>query len=459
MKHKILIVEDELNQNEILKTILSSEGYIVKSCIKGSDAPALYKEFKPALVLTDLKLTDTDGIQLMRRLKESGLNAEFIIITAYGSITSAVEAIREGAFDYIPKPIDREKLLISVRNALDRYELKTENIVLKEQLRGVSSIDGIIGKSEAINNVLKLIRTVATHDITVLIVGETGTGKGLVARAIHNLSARKDGPFVVVNTPAIPESLFESELFGYERGAFTGAYTSKEGLIELAEGGTLFLDEIAEVPLPIQAKLLRFIEEKKFRRIGGKEERTVNARLLAATNRDLEEEIKKMKFRDDLYYRLSGFTIKIPPLRDRITDVEPLARYFLKKYNLLHKRDVKGINEDALRILFDYHWPGNVRELESVIEKAVLITEGEVIRKEDILLPHKRENNKSTFELPPEGIVWDDFEKEILLQAMKRSGNNITRAAKLLGITFRTMQYRLKKYGITFNHKNTPDGL
>lgn len=458
MKHKIQIVEDELYQNEILKTILCSEGYIVESCMKGEDAIKLYKEFKPALVLTDLKLVDIDGIQLIRKLKESGANSEFIIITAYGSITSAVEAIKEGAFDYIPKPIDREKLLISVKNALERYELKTENIVLREQLRGINSIDGIIGESQVIVDVLRLIRTVALHDVTVLILGETGTGKSLVAKAIHNLSHRTEAPFVVVNTPAIPESLFESELFGHERGAFTGAYTSRKGLIELAEGGTLFFDEIAEVPLPVQAKLLRFLEEKKFRRIGGKEERAANTRVLVATNRNLEEEIKRMRFREDLYYRISGFTIKIPPLRERINDVEPLTRYFIKKYNLLHKKNIKGINEDALKVLFNYHWPGNVRELESVIEKAILITEGEFIRKEDILLPEKS-NNKCFFELPPEGIIWDEFEKNMLLQAMKKSGNNITKAARLLGFTFRTMQYRLKKFGLTPEHGNAPDGL
>jgi DNA-binding NtrC family response regulator len=456
MNGRVLIVDDEEYQREILRTIFVSEGYSVEVAPNGKQAISLNKEFSPEVILCDLKLPDMDGIELMESvLKSGGEHTEFIIITGHGTIESAVEAIKKGAMDYITKPLEKERILILARRAIERTRLIKENIQLKKQLKGINSINGLIGSHPAFQNVLKLIKTIAPLDVTVLITGETGTGKGLVAQAIHSLSPRRDNKFHVINCAAIPETLIESELFGYVRGAFTGAYGDKPGLIELSDGGTLFLDEIGELSPALQAKLLRFIEDKKIRRIGGKEEKIVNVRLISATNKDIEEEVKKGSFRPDLYYRLNGFTISIPPLRERISDVMELTRHFIERFSAFYNKKIE-VTQEALNKLLKYHWPGNVRQLESVIERAVIVSEDGFIRPQDILLPEEKEDTFELFDIPPGGISLEELEKRLLLRAMEKSGWVTARAAKLLGLTYRTMQYRLEKYGI--KPENTPKG-
>lgn len=456
MKGKILIIDDEEYQREILRTIFVSEGYSVEVAPNGEHAMRIYRQFSPEVILCDLKLPYADGIELMESiLKLGGEHTEFIIITGHGTIESAVEAIKKGAMDYITKPLERDRVVILARRAIERTRLIKENIQLKKQLKNIHSIDGLIGSHQSFQNVLKLLKTIAPLDATVLITGETGTGKGLVAQAIHSLSVRRDNKFQVINCAAIPDTLIESELFGYVKGAFTGAYGDKPGLIELSDGGTLFLDEIGELSPALQAKLLRFIEDKKIRRIGGKDEKIINLRVVAATNKNLEEEVRKGNFRSDLYYRLNGFTINIPPLRERISDVIYLAKHFIEKYSTFYNKKTE-IKKDTLDLLLRYSWPGNVRQLESVIERAVIISEDGWIKPQDILLPGNEERAEELFDISPEGISLENLEKRLLIKAMEKSNWVTARAAKFLGLTYRTMQYRLGKYGI--KTPNTPKG-
>ncbi len=456
MRGKILIIDDEEYQREIIKAIFLSEGYSFEVAENGEQAMNLYLQFSPEVILCDLKLPDMDGIELMESiLKSGGEHTEFIIITGHGTIESAVEAIKKGAMDYITKPLERNRLIILVQRAIERTRLIKENIQLKKHLKGIYSIDGLIGSHPSFQNVFKLVKTIAPLDVTVLITGETGTGKGLVARAIHSLSGRRDNKFQVINCAAIPDTLMESELFGYVKGAFTGAYEDKIGLIELSDGGTLFLDEIGELSPQLQAKLLRFIEEKKIRKIGGKDEKIVNVRLIAATNKNLEEEVKKGNFRSDLYYRLNGFTIHIPPLRERMSDAIHLAKHFIEKYSTIYNKKC-DIKKETIGLLLRYDWPGNVRQLESVIERAVIVSEDGWIKPQDIFLPVREYHGEVLFDIPPQGISLEELEKKLLIRAMEKSGWVTARAAKLLGLTYRTMEYRLKKFGI--KKENTPKG-
>jgi len=448
---KVLIVEDEEYQREIFKTILSSDGYDVRVCGDGKMAISICEEFNPDAIICDLKLTDMDGIELLEKINEiAEIKPAFIIVTGHGSIESAVDAIKKGAFDYITKPVDRTKILILTKRACEHTHLLKENYLLKQEIEKEFSINGIIGESPKFQEVIKMIKMVAPLDVTVLLLGETGTGKSLIAKAIHFLSNRKYKIFQVLNCSAIPETLIESELFGYEKGAFTGAFMGKEGIIELCNGGTLFLDEIGELSMSVQAKLLNFIEEKRARRIGGKQDYSVDVRIIAATNRDLKEEIKKGKFREDLFFRISAFPISIPALRDRGSDIVFLINYFINKYNTKFKKNIQGVSNDAMNLLISYSWPGNIRELESVIERAVLLSKNEIINSSDINIWNKVPNKVYDFEIPSEGISLDEFEKQLIFQAMKKCNGVISRAAKLLGITYKTLEYRLKKYKISY---------
>jgi len=456
---KILIVEDEAYQREILKVILETEGFTLTCAANGEDAIEIYQQFNPDVVLCDLKLPDMEGTQIMERLITSGSHKhEFIIFTAHGTIESAVNAIKRGAFDYITKPVDREKLILTAHRACERLALIRENQQLKKQLLRPFVIEGIIGKHPHLSKVLDFIKLVGPLNVTVLITGDTGTGKELVARSIHSQSSRKNKSFQAVNCASMPESLLESELFGYEKGAFTGAFSQRRGLIESSHGGTLFLDEIGELPVGPQSKLLRFLEDKKIRRIGGNEEISIDVRLIAATNKKLDEEIKNGRFREDLFYRFRGFVIELPPLRERSSDIYLLAEHFIEKYNLIYHRSIRGISSEALKMLMDYPWPGNVRQLDAIIEKAILVAGGEVLSPADVDLPNPQTNAAGgtfNFEFPPEGLSLEEIERQVIYKAIEKSEGCIAAAARLLKTTYRTVEYRVKKYGIsTANQRN-----
>jgi DNA-binding NtrC family response regulator len=437
MRKSILVVDDEKNQREILQMILSSEGYDVTTASSGETALKFVRERRFDLVLTDLKMTGMSGLDLLRELVAFDKSIIVILLTAHGTIDSAFEAKELGAFAYLQKPYDREKLLETINRALEKLSrLDTE----------------IISASPEMDRVKKMILKVARSNSTVLIRGESGTGKELIARAIHQNSPRANKIFQAVNCAAINENLLESELFGHEKGSFTGAVSEKKGLFEVADGGTLFLDEIGELDVSLQAKLLRVLQEKTIRRVGGTKEIPIDVRVIAATNRDLLKMMQESRFREDLYYRLNVLSIEVPPLRERRSDIPLLIDYFIKKHTKNSPNKIKSISPEAKKILLEYSYPGNVRQLESAIERAVLLAEGGIIKAEDLppemQIPEMTASAGAVFRLPPSGINFEEVEKSLILQAMERTNYNITKAAKLLGLTFRTLQYRLEKFGI-----------
>src|SRR5882762_2356141 len=435
-RKSILVVDDEKSQREILEMILSGEGYDVTTASSGEAAMKFAKEHRFDLVLTDLKMTGMDGIELLQHLLALDSAIIVILLTAHGTIDSAKEALRRGAFDYLQKPYDKQSLLATINRALDK-------------LNGIDT--EIVSASSNMENVKKMIFKVARSNSTVLIRGESGTGKELIARAIHNQSPRSAEMFQAVNCAAINENLLESELFGHERGSFTGAHAEKKGLFEVADRGTLFLDEIAELDVSMQAKLLRALQERRVRRVGGTYEIPVDVRVIAATNRDLRAMVADGRFRDDLYYRLNVLSVDVPPLRERREDIPVLIDYFLKKHTRNTSRLVRGLTPETRKLMMDYSWPGNVRQLESAIERAILLCEGDEITVDDLPLEVRQESrpvSEGAFKLPPEGISFEDVEQDLIMQAMDQTDYNITKAAKLLGLTFRTLQYRLEKFGI-----------
>lgn len=435
-RKSILVVDDEKNQREILETILSGEGYDVTTASSGEAAMKFVEARRFDLVLTDLKMTGMSGLDLLKELTNYDKSIIVILLTAHGSVDSAVDALRLGAFDYLQKPYDSEKLLETVSRALNK--LTTLDIE-------------IISVSPEMDGVKKMILKIAKSNSTVLIRGESGTGKELIARSIHKNSLRSNEIFQAVNCAAINENLLESELFGHEKGSFTGAIAEKKGLFEVAHHGTLFLDEIGELDVSLQAKLLRALQEKQIRRVGGIKDIDVDVRVVAATNRDLLKMAEEKRFREDLYYRLNVLSLEIPPLRERRSDIPVLIDYFLKKHTRNTDRKVT-IKTDARRLLEDYSYPGNVRQLESAVERAVLLCENDTIVLED-LPPEMSQSGGATssadlFKLPAEGVNFEDVERSLIMQAMDRTDNNITKSAKLLGLTFRTLQYRLEKFGV-----------
>ena len=451
MTGSILIVDDEKGQREILSTILEKEGYRIADAPGGREALARLETEEFDLILTDLKMQGMSGLELLEKVLAENPQQCIVIMTAHGTVDSAVEAMKKGAFDYLEKPLERDDLLLTLQRAFEHIELLRENRALHKKLEESQGIPAIIGDHPKIKEVFRIINKIAPTGSTVLIYGESGTGKELVARAIHERSPRKEKPFFAINCAAIPDTLMESELFGHEKGSFTGAGSREIGLFEAADKGTVFLDEIGEMSVAMQAKLLRAIQEKEIRRVGGKVNISIDVRIISATNRDLEAEIKKGRFREDLYYRLNVIRFNLPPLRERGSDIAALADFFVRKYSSATDIPLRGISKPALKILMNYGWPGNVRQLESVIERGVLMAESDHIQPEDLPVEVHGEaahSGRLPFEFPPEGISIEGLERDIIVKAMDRAGWVIAKAAPLLGISYKTLQYRLEKFGI-----------
>ena len=447
----ILIVDDERSQREILTVILRKEGYLTVEVPGVDEALDALEGREFDLVLTDLKLKDRSGLELLEHLVSEDPHQCVIMMTAHGTIDSAVAAMKRGAFDYLEKPLERENLLLTLRRAFERITLLRENRLLQRRVAESERIPSMIGDHPAMREVYRVVTKIAATTSTVLIYGESGTGKELVARAIHDRSPRHDKAFMAINCAAIPETLIESELFGHEKGSFTGASSREIGILEAANGGTVFLDEIGEMNVAMQAKLLRAIQEREIRRVGGKITIPLDVRIVSATNRDLAQEIRKGTFREDLFYRLNVIRIELPPLRDRGSDIAALASYFVARCSEASGIQMEGISKPALKQLMNFSWPGNVRQLESVIERAVLMAEGTMIEPSDLpaeVSGHGAPDGELPFDLPPEGIQFEAMERALIVKAMERADWVIGKAAPLLGLTYKTLQYRLDKHGI-----------
>jgi two-component system response regulator AtoC len=454
MPSKLLVVDDERLIRWSLEQTLAKGGYEVSSVATGEAAVAVVREDPPDLILLDLKLPDTDGLEVLRRVRELGPHVQVLIMTAYADVGTAVQAMKLGAYDYIPKPIDFESLAVTLRNALETSQLRWKVRLLREMHLRPFRFDQIVGTSSAIHEVVALARKVAQSEAsTVLIQGESGTGKDLLAKAIHYESARGEELFMEIACTAMQETLLESELFGHERGAFTDAKSQKRGLFELAHGGTVFLDEIGDMSGGLQAKLLRVLEERRFRRVGGTKDVTVDIRVMAATNRDLRQIVETGTFRKDLYYRLQVVTITIPPLRERREDIPLLARHFLEHFSREFKRRLPRLSPAAERLLVQHDWPGNVRELRNVIERAMILEDTAELLPAHLSpeiagLAAPPPAPAARFRLPDTGVNLDEVEREFVRQALELTGGNQTRSARLLGLTRDELRYRVKKFGL-----------
>ncbi len=441
---RILIVDDEEGVRESLTNWLREGGYEVSAVEDGFKALELVQKEDWNLMFVDLKMPGMDGLEVLRKVKGLGLDIPVIIFTGYATVDTAVTAMKEGAYDYITKPIHPEELLMNIRKILEHQSLKMENIILRKELSQRYQFHDIIGKSSKMQALFELIRTVAPTRATVLIQGESGTGKELVARAIHWESPRREGEFVPLACGALPETLLEAELFGYERGAFTGAVSQKKGKLELANNGTLFLDEVGDISLKTQVDLLRFLQEREFRRLGGTDTIRVDVRVIAATNRDLNKLVAEGKFRKDLFYRLNVFTINLPPLRERKEDIPLLVQHFMKKFSAATGKKIEKITNSALNILLAHDWPGNVRELENAIEHAVVICPEDIIRTEDLPPTLSSSQKEEKFCLKS----LKELEKEYIARVLKETQANISRAAEILGINRVTLYRKIKDYNI-----------
>ena len=457
MKSRVLVVDDEESIREFLEIMLRKEGYEVTCAEDGQRALDIIKKKSVDLVISDLQMPNMTGIELLRNVKDQYPDLLFMMITAFGTTETAVEAMKLGAYDYITKPFKIDEVRINIANALRSQNLEVENRTLKKELSKEYSFQNLVGNSETMHRIYELIKRVSQTPTNVLVTGESGTGKEMVAKAIHFNGPLKDRTFVTVNCGAIPESLMESEMFGHKKGSFTGAVADKSGLFEVADGGTLFLDEVGELPLSIQVKLLRAIQERVIRRVGATEDTKVEVRIIAATNRDLEDMVKTGAFRQDLFYRLNVINIKTPSLRERPEDIPSLATHFLKKYNDRLTKQVGGISAEPMEMLKKYDYPGNVRELENIIERTVALEGGATILPESlppfVNTPSGRKMASThEIQITEEGLDLDkimgQMEKELLIKAIHAAGGVKKKAAKLLSITFRSMRYRVEKYSL-----------
>jgi len=451
-RERILVVDDEEIMRDVLSALLTSENYAVDLAHDAAQALEMVRQEDYGAVLLDLMMPDMDGIEVLEKFQKMAHPPATIILTAFASVEKAVKATKLGAFDFITKPFKNDEILVAIKNALEQRRLRDENLRLKDSLRKRYSHANIIGKSPAMQQVFDLIAQVAPTRSTVLIQGESGTGKELVAKAIHAASTRADGPFVAINCGNIPAELLESEMFGHVRGAYTGATASKKGLFEVADGGSLFLDEIASIPMEIQAKLLRVIQEREFRRLGGVESIRVDVRIIAATNSDLLAAVTRGTFRDDLYYRLNVILIKLPPLRERTEDIPMLAEHFIRKYCAENNREPAALDPAALKVLMDYDWPGNVRELENVIERAVVLSTSKTLTAD--LFPRNVTvgAQRSPVELPGNGIRVKErvasFERALIKAALEKTEWNQKKAAQLLQVNATTLSEKIKRLKI-----------
>ena len=446
---RILIVDDEDGMRRLLSRVLTREGYETSAVGSGAEALRLVASERFDLVVTDIKMPEMDGLQLLAELKEYEPSLPIIVITAYGTIENAVQALRSGAYDYIAKPFENDEIKLTVAKAFERERLLAENRYLHAELEGRYDFSGIVGGSLAMQQVYDMASSVAVSNANVMITGESGTGKELLARSIHYSSLRKEKPFVVLNCAAISEGVLESELFGHEKGAFSGALDTRKGRFERADQGTLFIDEVAEMSMAAQVKLLRVIQEHEFERVGGNKTISVDVRIVAATNKKLEDLVKDGNFREDLYYRLNVVNINVPPLRSRREDVEPLSRFFLEKYTAETGKKITDLSPRALSCLLAHDWPGNVRELQNAIERAVVLSKGSVLTPRDF--PQGMQgDDQICLQIPEKGgsltDILEDLERQLIIQTLQREEGSQTRAAETLGIKRTTLRYKMEKY-------------
>ena len=456
LEDRILVADDEQSMREFLDIMLKKEGYKVSLASNGEEVLKLIDKDLFDLILLDIRMPRLDGIGVLKKIKTASPETIVIMITAYASADTAIKAMKEGAYDYITKPFKVDEIKLIIKNALEKKNLQKENLLLKQVVRDRYRFGSIIGQSSKMLALYDLLEKIAPTKTNILITGESGTGKELAAKAVHYNSSRKDKPFVTLNCGAIPESLIESELFGHMKGAFTDAITTKKGLFEMADEGTIFLDEISELPLLMQVKLLRVLQDKEFKRVGGTDDIRVDVRIISATNKDLEETVKEKRFREDLFYRLNVIQVKMPPLRDRKEDIPILTAHFLKKFSEELNKNILKVSPEALTMLLNYEYPGNVRELQNIIERAVALGNGNELTPQHLssYLDEQIQGKRSAIDLdiPPDGIdlekVIEEIERALLLKALGRTKGIKKKAAELLRINFRSMRYRLEKYGL-----------